>query len=443
MTACTDHLTPLPPRSRRLAAAFTLMEMVVSVTILVLVILSVGVIFQSAGRSVGVSQASMEMLSNVRAVQRQLESDVAGVDKNGFLVIRSGSYTDTTVTPNITRRCDQISFMAHGSFSNRTGIFSSTNPFTDNNTTVPAAFIWWGQLAFADSSALKSNASPTDPGVPLDASVTTYRLPLEQVPTGLKNATTGQLSESSFALGRCPIMLVPPAEAASPSVSPNGNPIMSYPTFSTTVASIDWNNTQTLTGTSNEGAAAITQSRISAAQGTPSQIMSILMGGLSTAGGRAANPRYEADRFCYRFAALRTPFDGVDSAGNMNPVNGYFRMHPIALQGVSSFIIEWTDGTLYAIGNIDPVTGRTINAGDPLLNTTRWYGLGSPKATSTGVDPSGLGTAAVNGDSYAAVFSYDNRDQWPVALRFRFHVADPGGRLQTGRDFVQVIKLPN
>ncbi len=56
--------------SRFLPGAFTLMELMVSVTILVFIILSVGLIFSGASKSVGDSQAIMEMLSNVRAVQQ-------------------------------------------------------------------------------------------------------------------------------------------------------------------------------------------------------------------------------------------------------------------------------------------------------------------------------------------------------------------------------------
>ena len=71
-----NHI-PRHSLSVRMRSAFTLMEMVVSVSILVVIILSVGAIFQSAGRTIGISQASMDMLSNVRAVQQQLESDLA------------------------------------------------------------------------------------------------------------------------------------------------------------------------------------------------------------------------------------------------------------------------------------------------------------------------------------------------------------------------------
>ncbi len=71
------------PRSPR--RAFTLIEMMVAVSILVIIILSIGVLFKGAGQSVGISQASLEMLSNVRATQQQIERDVSGLNKKGFL----------------------------------------------------------------------------------------------------------------------------------------------------------------------------------------------------------------------------------------------------------------------------------------------------------------------------------------------------------------------
>jgi prepilin-type N-terminal cleavage/methylation domain-containing protein len=83
-------------RVRSASRAFTLMELMVSVAILVIILLSVGVIFGGASRSVSNSQAIMEMLANVRAVQQVVEQDVRGMDRNGFLVIRSRVWNTNT-----------------------------------------------------------------------------------------------------------------------------------------------------------------------------------------------------------------------------------------------------------------------------------------------------------------------------------------------------------
>lgn len=175
-----------------------------------------------------------------------------------------------------------------------------------------------------------------------------------------------------------------------------------------------------------------------------------------------ATARFEADHYCYRLAALRSPYDtemnssgAVSTTGTRNFVNGYFRTHCVALQGVSSFSIDWTDGSLYSANTeIDVRTNAPI--GDNLIGTTRWYGYHNAQCGNNAdgiVDPVGMAlpytlpmptiTAGSSPDKYTAIFSFDNKSRWPVALRFRYHIADPTGRLASGRDVVQVIKLPS
>src|SRR4051812_22536526 len=92
ITAPTSHLFTGSPR-RRVAAsgtarAFSLMELMVAVSILVVIILAVNVTFTGASRSVSTSQATMDMMANVRGIQQMLERDLRSLDRNGFLVIR-------------------------------------------------------------------------------------------------------------------------------------------------------------------------------------------------------------------------------------------------------------------------------------------------------------------------------------------------------------------
>ena len=221
-----------------------------------------------------------------------------------------------------------------------------------------------------------------------------------------------------------------------------------------TMAAIDWNNPTPVAGISTESSYNISQSRVAVAQVMPSQLMSFLTQGITTAGGRTTVPRFEADRYCYRYAALTSPYDGTSL------VNGFFRMHPIALQGTSSFAIDWTDGSTYqgVSTEFDVTTGNALTSTSPLVGTTKWYGMfdnthgytkGGTFDTTTananvfsGNTLSTITMSLASNDKYTAIFSYDNTSQWPVALRFRYHVADTTGRLPAGRDFVQVIKLP-
>jgi hypothetical protein len=141
-------------------------------------------------------------------------------------------------------------------------------------------------------------------------------------------------------------------------------------------------------------------------------------------------------------------------------------MHTIALQGVPTFAVEWTDGSVYAANDIDPVTTtdptnpKRLAATSSLIGTTRWYGMNNAQCGNNAlgiVDPSGTAltysnpttplvtypTAGTSIDPYTAVFSFDNKSKWPVALRFRYHITDPSNRLPNGREVIQVIKLPS
>src|ERR1051326_3900033 len=78
--------------------AFTLMELIVAVSILVIIILSVGVIFRGASGAVTTSQATMDVTSSIRATQQLIERDLQHIDKNGFLVIRCRLNDNRTTT---------------------------------------------------------------------------------------------------------------------------------------------------------------------------------------------------------------------------------------------------------------------------------------------------------------------------------------------------------
>ena len=79
------HITP----SRR---AFTLVEVLVSLSILIIMMASVGEIFRVAGKSVRLGQATLETMSNVRTLEAQFQHDLSGLDRNGFLIIRGNYY---------------------------------------------------------------------------------------------------------------------------------------------------------------------------------------------------------------------------------------------------------------------------------------------------------------------------------------------------------------
>ena len=204
--------------------AFTMMELIVSVSILVIIILSVGVTFSGASKSVGDSQAIMEMLSNVRATQQLIGDDISGMDKSCFLVIRSQvdpTYVVTLSNKDVVHHFDQMSFVANGTFPNRTGAYDDVSPFADT-TTANAAHVWWGQLVLESMN-------------PPDSSYNVYgqsqsrqdiQLSLTQPPTGIYPSGLNIITkENEFALGRHATLLL---SGASPSTQGVGYTSLAY-----------------------------------------------------------------------------------------------------------------------------------------------------------------------------------------------------------------------
>jgi len=396
---------------RSQASAFTLMEMMVSIAILVVIMLAVGVIFKSASASVGISESTLEMTANVQAVERQLERDVAGMDKSSFLVIRS-RYDAASH-----RRFDQMSFMAYGTFPNRCGSYNSTSNFTDS-TVATFAHVWWGQLAIEQQTSTMANSiTPPSQITPL---------PLNAPPSGSV--------DNDFILGRHTTLIFgPDRKTTTGIVDPSG-----YPSSVGTVGVAAFRNSQVANGPlaisyntatilpagiGETTGAHITSSRFDCASVTQSQIMNSIFF------NRAGFPFYEAQNYCYRFKALTTPYDSTDEPKG-GFINGFFRMHPIALQGVYYLSIQWTDGTSNASGLV-------------------WYGIPDNSTNTPTLSPATrqdgttFQSTTLNSDDYTAQFSYDNRISWPKALKIHYRVADPNNRLQGGRDFVQIIFLPS
>ena len=94
----------------------------VAVALLLFLIIGVGVVFKSASSAVGLSEATGSVFAQVIAIYQQLESDVHGISKIGFLVIRCRAFRpsgDSDFDPNNIRfrRYDQISFISTGKFT--------------------------------------------------------------------------------------------------------------------------------------------------------------------------------------------------------------------------------------------------------------------------------------------------------------------------------------
>jgi hypothetical protein len=385
--------------------AFTLMELTVSIAILVVIILSVGVTFNGASKSVSVSNATMEMMSNVRAIQGMIEQDVSHIDTNGYIAIRA--CINRPGSPLLSERFDQISFVSTGNFSNRTGA-NTGNPFTDSST-AGAAHIWYGQGVLEGS---KLGYMPADQAAPIS---------VNQAPTG---ANSGNFPSNDMTLMRHQALLMP-GPAVNNHIYPAGNELVAHTGLENMTGNV------VPPGSNVEGKAAhITSSRYSIVAQTPVQLYQSILSNRVP-----AIPLPEAQLYTYRFRALASVYD---TEVPVNPfVNGYFRTTPVLMQGVTSFKIEWTDGFVYPDGH-------------PLEGELKWYGPTFPHggvgAVQVGNQPVELEQVAPSpiatnlNDHYVVVFNYANRDRWPKALRFTMHIASD--RLVGGRDFVQVVNLP-
>ena len=443
---------------------FTLVEMLVVMAILVVMMAAVGEIFQTAGHTVRLGQATLQMMASVRTVESQINHDLAHIDPNGYLIIRgsyfapnwdlpgytyvgtgkqwqgdtSGATAPTTATYGIPYQVgdqvydgafytcvkantstsgstpsppadwvtiptagyapqwqdDQLTFLAHGTFHDRTGSNGSggLSPFMDNLTSNAAA-VWYGQLFMEPMPGNTSTANGLYPQ-PNQATLLTLGTP----PTG---ATAGD-----FVFGRH-VTLLAPGTSSSPLSGPG---YATFPNIAYTTAGTTTAYTGSVTGAESP-VATITSSRVDTAILSPTQIEQVLIG---------QTPDAISLAYCYRFCALPAPGAGTDvTGGDAGLVNGYFRMTPILLQGVPSFTVQWTDGTMNASGYLD------------------WYGLGSPSGNSA------VETSDTN-DQYVAVFDAATRQLgfWPKALKITFTVTDSHNLLQGGRVITEVVRLP-
>lgn len=381
-----------PPPLARPPRAFTILELLISTAVITIVVIGVGYIFQSSSTAAGTSQALLEQMGDTRAIQRLLRNDLAGIDKRSFLIIRSRMLDPSNPA---SPRFDQIAFLAYGSFPNRTGADDLNNPFLDQ-TVANAAHIWWGQLVMEKLDPPDNSYSRSDQNE--KGWIWGHRA----TPTGLIFQGDRWISkEDEFVLGRHTTLLVPGPISDGGTIAPAGRPLKAYRNINL--------DTPPIQGAGESKPARINASRFAVAGILPHQIPAI--------------NHSQADLYCYRFKALASVYD---SEVPENPfVNGSFRMHPIVAPGVSSFKIDWTDGTTDDGGQLVWFGPTHFKGDNDIEFVTSETHVGSLE------------------DHYRVAFNRSHPDLWPKALRFSYHIADPQHRLPGGRDYVEVIRLPD
>lgn len=114
--------------SNRNRVGFTLVELMVAVGLLLVVIAATSRIFSTASKITSLGEANSDVLQETGAIERQVRSDFARIDRDGVFVIQcvavanninqittpSAPLLDPTRPINATIRCDQIAFFVNG-----------------------------------------------------------------------------------------------------------------------------------------------------------------------------------------------------------------------------------------------------------------------------------------------------------------------------------------
>lgn len=164
--------------------AFTLIEILVAVAVLVAIVLVCGQIFQSASKVASSSEAAGDALVEGAAIRRQMTEDLARISRDGILGIHSltvpNNYNqkrfsgsgarpgliNPSLPPSAPIRCDQLVFFVEGSEASQA--FGSNVQYADM---VPkslggAAMVRYGHALQFPELRSYSPAVPSDPGTP-------------------------------------------------------------------------------------------------------------------------------------------------------------------------------------------------------------------------------------------------------------------------------------
>jgi len=460
------QITP-PPPPYATARAFTLIEMLVALVILVIMMGAIGEVFHLAGHSVRYGQATLSTMAQVRVIEHQISNDFHEMDTNGFLVIRQRVYApywdgnsiqynpgDEVVfsgndyvctSPNTSKptnnprtlaaenvdwqplgsteipvwRADQVSFIANGNFQSHSGnqAGGTTNLLSSNS-----AMIWLGQMAVSYGSSAPLNAAnaasqPTELGWPAyfpegsssGGTGNTYVQP-GTPPTGL---TAGALT-----LGRVTMLLVSSAGPSGATQTSMGNAIVpsnGAPSPSATGSASYGSGSSTVYATS---------SRIDAIEYSAAQAIAY-----ATSQAAVNTLGNVADNFCFRYSTVQSPGD----ASVAGPIAGAFRMQPILMPGVCSFAVD--------VGSPSPNAYGYQGNAPSVLQSLYWYG---PDALVPPQNNGGPVISSDNGHSDQAVFVFTpaNKSQWPIALRITYMVTDPADQLNGPLTITQIVHLP-
>ncbi len=413
-------------RSRVMRRCFTLIELMVAVTVLVVLLAVVSGVFRAAGAVTAAGTATADILAQAAAIERALRCDFEHLSREGFLAIRCvavrndvnlpGPLLAPWLGPDRVIRADQIVFFTHGAGTLST--FRGTAGVNRKGGST-AARVYWGPAVQLAAGPAVEQASHDDSVVwAIDPVVdrTAPLVPWSAGPRTLvrtrfqRNATdppgdylvvgyygvleVTQPRAGEWLLARQAVLLAD--DGGSPNV------------FLFTLGERGFRSTAWIDD------AVIVNGRVDAAASRLSDIRTAVLDadGDGVADTWAGQREAMARALFYPRAERAAP--------GMHRVDQGLTNHVIAV--CSSFAIEWA-----------PADGVEINRAVELP----WFGLGSHDQTPT--TTSGLGIQAAGATVCEAFFGYGR--PWPTAIRFTMTLHDPRGVLESGWTFQFVVNL--
>ncbi|MEE9131575.1 MAG: prepilin-type N-terminal cleavage/methylation domain-containing protein [Phycisphaerales bacterium] len=474
--------------SRRRAPGFTLVELMIAVSVLIVIIVATSKIFSTAGKVTSLGQATADVLQETTAIERQIRSDFERLAPNGVFAIRcvsirndinvpiGGPLLNPALPDAAMIRADQLLFFTNGVQSIQTYRQGSGSSHKGQGT---AARIYYGhafqlpegkEIDVIDSQEVRAQ----DPLVlAVNPLVPWYSGSYGMIRTVFRSNVGGTPPDYSIQ-GQ-----ITPIDATQP-VAPQ------WLLTRHAVLLVDDGGNEVVFLNSNRSAftiadAVIRNSRVDAAATQLNDIRKAVVGDGTVPWIPDQRNFISSDLLFYPRAERVAPgMHRVDQALTNNVLAG----------ACSSFIIEWTyeDG----VGNVDedndgipefigvqvnsaleqPWFGLDLDGSRGVLTFDNWYGPPGPINTIDPVNieqydppgtPGGQAIQNAGGIVYEAFFGY-NRSMpldpntglpwftpttgvaytpWPSAIRITMVLHDPATKLEVGREVQFVIHLPN
>ncbi len=343
------HPTP-PTRNAPVAAAFTLVELLVSIAIVVVLMTGVATVFRITGDTIGAGQASGAMNRDARAAQAVFAQDFQGAARNGpFILIdssRIGKFTNAKDQKS-DRDGDPMTLDIDG--DGKEGV-----------ATVPGEVVSRGsvngrnhrldRVALFSRGNFKSQTGPDGTfisGTTSGEELVKYQIARQPAATGTGFVDPGVGPNNEFAadwvLARSSILLLnnpPTSSFFYPSAGGEGGNYAPVKPLYVNSAAND-----------NGGQFSwIQTNRYDVAQTSISDFLKTLR--LRALGGKSGNYMYNTDTEWWQRGGFNFPLDAYPFPARPLTSAAVARTHPIFLKGVSQFIVEYAGD--FVAQNNDP-----------------------------------------------------------------------------------------